>query len=327
MDSFEKLLLKAEKLANEMDEKNEMSPELIKLAEKCDLLNPDVKNLNDFCEKVKEIAKRNQSLALSIVANSMTYFALQLSGYQTGYQSDEKKLSCFALTEPRSGSDIKNLKTTFSEKVEKVIGTKTLVTNAELAEVFTVLAKCESGSVLCICSDCYEVRKLNVSCFRGSGISAVKFDNKTEIVIKDGVKLAMEVLNYSRPAFSAIALGISEKCLEIAINYAKRRKAFGKRISDFQALKFSLADCMADVYSLKCLIEKASYKPDAFKSAVCKLVAAKTVKKVTDTALQVIAGHGLIRGCYVERAYRDAKAFEIGEGTSEVMKLIISREF
>ena len=76
---------------------------------------------------------------------------------------------------------------------------------------------------------------------------------------------------------------------------------------------------------MRSVIEKASRNPDPENSAVCKLLAAKTVKHVADCSVQVLAGHGLIKGCYLERAYRDAKAFDVGEGTTEIMKLILSK--
>ncbi len=306
-----------------MDKKNEMNPELIRLAKKCGLLNPKIENLLDFCKIVEDIAKVNQSFALSIVANAMTCFALDLSDIQP-----ENELSSFSLTEPTSGSDIKNLKTFYDFKIVK--GVKTLVTNAEMAKNFMVLAKTEKGEVLCLCkrkNNCISVRKLDTTAFRGSGIGVVKFNVEPEIVLKDGIRLSLNVLNYSRPAFSAIALGISEKCFEIALNYAKRRKSFNKKLIEHQAVKFALAECFAEIESLKSMVYKASKKPNSVTSAVCKLLAAKTIKKVVDCTMQVLGGHSLVRGGYVERAYRDCKAFDIGEGTNEVMKIIISKTF
>ncbi len=317
-EKLRELISKAKKLAVPMDERNEMNAKLIELAEEAKLLNPEVDELPEFCDKVRQVARANQAFALSIVANAMVSFASQLC--QLDMPSG---LKAFALTEPSSGSDLKNISTTFNGKVR---GVKTLVTNAELAEVFAVLAREESGYTLCFVSGKdAEIRKLNVSAFRGSGISAVKFDANVICKVDDGLKIALQTLNYSRPAFSAIALGISEECLNRALKYAYKRKAFGKSVLDFQSVSFALAECCAEVEALRAVVEKASRKPDAYNSAVCKLLAAKTVKKVTDCAMQVLAGHGLVRGGYVERAYRDAKAFDVGEGTSEMMKLAISK--
>lgn len=324
MDEWEnaeklKLLLEnAEKLASIMDKRNEMNKDLVNMAEKLGLLNPELEKLPEFCKIVSEVAKRNQALALSLVANAMTHFSLEISDVKL-----ELGFSGFAITEPSSGSDIKEISTKI--KNGRLWGTKTLITNAELARNFAVLAKSESGYFLCfIDRDGTTIRKLNVSAFRGSGIGVLKMDGvKARAVVEDGIKITSSVLNYSRPAFSSIAVGIAEKCLEVAVNYSKRRIVFGKTVFDHH--KMRLAECYAEVEALKAVIDKASRHPNTKNSAVCKLLAAKTVKKVVDCSLQVLAGHGLIRGGYIERAYRDAKAFDIGEGTSEIMKLLLSR--
>ncbi len=302
-----------------MDRGNEMKIELIEKAKEFGLLNLKPEG-EEFLKIVEELSKRNQSLALSLVANSM--FLVEFEEWGSA-----ETLHAFAITEPKSGSDLKACRTKLNDG--KVYGVKTLVTNAELAESFAVLAS-ESGRLkLCVVrrDDKVKVRKLNVSSFRGSGIGVVKFDGaEAEDVKEEGTKAVMRTLTYSRPFFSAIALGMSERCLEVAINYAKRRRAFGKSVLEFQGVSFQLAECVTEVEALRCLISEALRKREHL-SAVCKLFAAKTVKKVTDVCLQVLAGHGLIRGGYVERAYRDAKAFDVGEGTSEIMKLLISRRF
>lgn len=316
--TLETLLSEAEKLARIMDDRNEMREELVSLADKLGLLKPEIKELPDFCETVRRIAGKNQAFALTLVANAMSHFSLQLSKTEL-----DLGLSGFALTEPGSGSDMRKISTRFENG--KLWGVKTLITNAELAENFAVLAKSGDKYLLCFVErDEVLVRKLNVSAFRGSGIGVVKLRGaRAEEVVEDGLKMASSVLNHSRPAFSSVALGIAERCLEIAVNYAKRRKVFGKTVFDLQKLK--LAECHAEIEALRSVIEKASRNPDPENSAVCKLLAAKTVKHVADCSVQVLAGHGLIKGCYVERAYRDAKAFDVGEGTTEIMKLILSK--
>ncbi len=333
-----------------MDEKNEMSKELIEDARELGLLscsplpesngesNAD-ESAEKFLETVIEIAKRNQALALSLVASSMVLVE---------FRSSESGLHAFAVTEPRSGSDLRSCRTRL--KNGRIYGVKTLITNAELAEDFAVLAldldsansDRPAGSTglksnplkLCLVyrpgnESRIKVRKINVSAFRGSGIGVVKFDGvRVEEVVEDGAKAVVRILTHSRPLFSAIALGMAERCIETAANYAKRRKAFGKSVIEFQGLSFQLADCLADVEALRGLIYRAfrAGEEKAYLSAVCKLFAARAVKKCTDVCMEVLAGHGLVRGGYIERAYRDAKAFDVGEGTSEIMRLIISRK-
>jgi len=140
----------------------------------------------------------------------------------------------------------------------------------------------------------------------------------------------LATLSKSRVVFSALGLGIAERCLELAIKYAKERKAFGKIVAEFQGIQWMLAEVSAEIEAVKSLIyrtAKLAEDGDITKlSAMCKLLIARTAKKAADIAVEIYGGHGLIRGSPVERAYRDAKALDIGEGTSEIMKIVIARQ-
>jgi len=345
MDAYAKLAELAAKKAAKMDEEDRMDSELIEMAFDSGLMAVTIpekygglgKSFRDLCELAEELGKVNAGFAVSVAAHHMAANTINLSG------SDElkekwlpklcKKLAAFATTEPKAGSDLKSIELEAGEEGDFYIlnGNKTLITNAELAEVFVVLARCGDRFSLFVVErkDGIEVRKLNAGGMRGSGLASIRF-NEVEVPKEDsipnGLKAVMKTLTASRPVFSAIGLGIAERCIELAIKYAKERKAFGKSISEFQGIQWMLAEVAADIEALRLLVYNAAEKCNAVSSATCKLFAAKTAKKAADVAVEIFGGHGTLRGAAVERAYRDAKMLDIGEGTSEIMKLIIARE-
>jgi len=170
---------------------------------------------------------------------------------------------------------------------------------------------------------------------RGSGVASIKFDNvevpaeNVLLEVGKGLKVILATLSKSRVVFSALGMGIAERCLELALRYAKCRKAFGKSVAEFQGIRWMLAELSAEIEAVRTLIyrtaELAEREDITRLSAMCKLLVAKTAKKAADLAVEIYGGHGLIRGSAVERAYRDVKALDIGEGTSEIMKEIIAR--
>jgi isovaleryl-CoA dehydrogenase len=131
-----------------------------------------------------------------------------------------------------------------------------------------------------------------------------------------------------------MGFGIAERCLEAAVRYAKGRSAFGKKVAEFQGIQWMLAELKAEIESLRSLIYHSARVADgdekseldvATLGAICKLKAAKLAKRSSDVAVEIYGGHGIVSTSPVERAYRDAKLLDIAEGTSEVMKIIISR--
>jgi len=343
-EKMAKLAELAGKRAVKMDEEDRMDTELIRTAFNYGLMGITIpekygglgKGFNELCMLAEELGKTNAGFAVSVAAHHMAANAINLDG------SDElkerwlkklcKKLAAFATTESRTGSDLRSIELKAKEEGDCYVlnGNKTLITNAELAEVFVVLAKAEDFKLFVIeRKDGIEVRKLNAGGMRGSGLVSIRFNDvevPKEDSISNGLKAVMNTLNASRPVFSAIGLGIAERCLELAIKYSKERKAFGKRISEFQGIQWMLAEVAAEIEALRLLVNNAVEKRNAINSAICKLFAARTAKKAADTAVEIFGGHGTLRGSAVERAYRDAKMLDIGEGTSEIMKLIIARE-
>ncbi|AEA47829.1 acyl-CoA dehydrogenase family protein [Archaeoglobus veneficus] len=334
----------AARKAAKMDEEDRMDAELIKTAFELGLMGVTVpekygglgKSFKKLCMLIEELGKVNAGFAVSVAAHHMAANAINLNG--SGGLKEKwlpqfcKKLAAFATTEPKAGSDLKSIELEARDEGDCYVlnGNKTLITNGELAEVFVVLARCDNGFSLFVVErgEGMKVRKLNAGGMRGSGLVSIRFNDvevPKEDSIPNGLKAVMNTLNVSRPVFSAIGLGIAERCLDLAIKYAKERKAFGKRISEFQGIQWMLAEVAADIEALRLMVYSTAESCDPVRSAMCKLIAAKTAKKAADVAIEIFGGHGTLRGAAVERAYRDAKILDIGEGTSEIMKLIIAR--
>jgi alkylation response protein AidB-like acyl-CoA dehydrogenase len=146
-----------------------------------------------------------------------------------------------------------------------------------------------------------------------------------------GFKFAMSTLNGGRIGIAAQALGIAQGAYELALKYSKERKAFGTEICNHQAIQFKLADMAAAIEGARLLVYKAAWlkdqhRPFGYESAMAKLVASKAAMDVTVEAVQVHGGYGFVKEFHVERLMRDAKITQIYEGTSEIQKIVISRE-
>ncbi|MBO8183009.1 MAG: acyl-CoA dehydrogenase family protein [Archaeoglobus sp.] len=298
------------------------------------------------CLVAESVAKINAGVAHSVVVHNATVDALRLFG--TAEQKEKwlpklkKKAGTLAMTEPSGGSDVSALKMEARKEGDVYIlnGRKTLITNASFGGVFIVIAKTEEGLTAFITEkDGVVVTKLNQSGMRGSGLSSVGFSN-VEVAKEDilgglgkGLKVALGTLSPNRIPFAAMGLGIAETCLESAIKYAKGRTAFGKKVADFQGIQWMIAELATEIETLRSFIYNSAEIADGKESsldvttlgAMCKLKAAEIAKKAAEMAVEIYGGHGVIVGSPVERAYRDAKLLDIAEGTSEIMKVLISR--
>ena len=213
-----------------------------------------------------------------------------------------------------------------------------MITNATFGSIFVTLAKTENGitSFVVERGEGLEVTKLEPSGMRGSGLASVGFKDvevpKENILGKEGkgMKVALATLAPNRIPFAAMGLGFAERCLSLAVKYAKTREAFGKKIFDFQGLQFMLADVATDVEAARRLIyysaDAATREDATVLGAKCKLFIAKVAKRAADVAVEIYGGHGILRNSPVDRAYRDAKILDIAEGTSEIMKFVIARQ-
>lgn len=257
-------------------------------------------------------------------------------------------LAAFGLTEPDAGSDAGGTKTTALLDGDQWVinGTKCFITNATYAGVVIITAVTEPGQGTRGISSFIVPRDT-----AGFSVSApyeklgLKASDTVEIVLEDvripknyllgkrgeGFKQFMKVLDGGRISIGALSVGIAQACLDAALAYAKERRQFGQPIAKFQAIQFKLADMATAVELARLAVYQAAWLKDqglpfTRESAIAKLFASETAVKAALEAIQIFGGYGYTREYPVERYLRDAKLMEIGEGTSEIQRLVIARQ-
>jgi len=262
--------------------------------------------------------------------------------------AEGKALGSFGLTEPNAGSDASGTKTTAKEDGDSYIinGEKCFITNASYAKTLIVTAitgKNEKGkntiSSIIVPTDTEGVKitsdydKMGV---RGSDTAEIVLDHvrvpKANLLgeANKGFKQFLYTLDGGRISIGALAVGIAQGSLDKALSYAKERKQFGRPISDFQAIQFKLADMAMETELARNMVHKAAWlkdneRPFSKEAAYAKLYATETAFRAANQAIQIHGGYGYMREYEVERYLRDAKLLEIGEGTSEIQRLVIAR--
>ncbi len=260
----------------------------------------------------------------------------------------KNKLGSLALTEPDAGSDIQGGITTRAEKQgdEWVInGTKMWCTNAGIAEYIITLVRTDpkggskSLSMILVPTD---AKGLTISPpekkmgLRGSPAYGMTYDNvrvplgNLVGVEGRGLHQTLATLDGGRVIIGAISVGLAQAALEAAVDYAHERKAFGQTIAEFQAIQFKLANMATEIELARNLLYKAAWlkdqgRPYNKEAAMAKLFASEMAERVCYDAIQIHGGNGYSRSYNVERMYRDARLMTIGEGTSEILRLVISR--
>ncbi len=317
---------------------------------------------------LEEVARVDAAMATSL---SVTNSAVQIPLLAFGTEAQKKKylrrlatgeiLGAFCLTEPQAGSDAAGIQAratplhnvgaglepgVASARVYRLNGTKTWVSNGSVAGVFIVFAKTDPDA-------------------GGKGISAFLVEPgfkgfrigrqeekmgqhaspSVEIILDDcdvptanrlgeegqGLKIALSALDNGRIGIAAQAVGLAQGALEVAARYAKQRNAFGKPISDFQAIQWMLADMQTEIEAARALVYHAAWLKDSggrmgAASSKAKLYASEMVNRVAAKAVQIHGSAGYSRETEVERIYRDARVITIYEGTSEVQRMIIARD-
>ncbi|HLS65546.1 MAG TPA: acyl-CoA dehydrogenase family protein [Pseudogracilibacillus sp.] len=305
---------------------------------------------------VEEIGRACGSTGLSYAA-AVSLGASPLQMFGTDEQKEKylvplasgKALGAFGLTEPNAGSDAGGTKTTaVIEDGEFVInGEKCFITNASYAETLIITAvtgKRDDGrniiSAIIVPTDTKGVTitsnydKMGV---RGSDTAEIVLDNvrvPRENLLGDpeaGFSQFLATLDGGRISIGALGVGIAQASLDKALQYAKERKQFGKTIGSFQAIQFKLADMAMEVELARNIVLKAAWlkdqgKPFTKESAYAKLFASETAVRCANEAVQIHGGYGYMREYEVERYVRDAKLLVIGEGTSEIQRLVIARQ-
>jgi alkylation response protein AidB-like acyl-CoA dehydrogenase len=304
---------------------------------------------------IEEISKVDGSIGLSVAAHNSL-----CTGHMLLFGNDEQKqkylpklasaewIGAWGLTEPNTGSDAGNMKCTATKEGDNWVinGTKNWITHGISGDVAVVI--CRTG----------EPRsKDNASAFvveRGTrGFSGGKKENKlgmrasetAEMVfdncvipdanrlgqVGEGFKQAMKVLDGGRISIASLSLGIAKGAYEAALNYSQERYQFDKPISSFQAISFKLADMYteimaADMLTLKACDLKSRGAAMTKEAAMAKYYASEVAVKVSTDAVQIFGGYGYTKDFPVEKHYRDSKLCTIGEGTSEIQKIVIARE-
>lgn len=304
---------------------------------------------------MEEISKVDASASVVMsVNNSLVCWGLEKYGTEEQKQKYLTRLAtgeiigAFCLSEPEAGSDATSQKTTAEDKGDHYLlnGTKNWITNGSTASVYLVMAQTDPAKghkgINCLIvekgMEGFVVgKKENKLGIRGSDTHSLMFTDvkvpKENRIGEDGFgfKFAMSTLNGGRIGIASQALGIASGAMELAIQYSKERKAFGKTISQHQAIQFKLSDMATKIEAARMLCLKAAWLKDQGKdfakaSAMAKLYAAETAMEVTVEAVQVHGGYGFVKEYHVERLMRDAKITQIYEGTSEIQKIVISRE-
>lgn len=259
-----------------------------------------------------------------------------------------KAFGAFALSEPEAGSDATKQRTTAIDKGDYYLinGVKNWISNASIADYFIVFAhthpeKKHHGINAFIVergTEGFEIGpKENKMGLRASHTHSLMFNDvkiSKENRIGDdgfGFRIAMQALNGGRIGIAAQALGIAQGALDLAIQYSKERKAFGKLISEHQAIAFKLAEMDIRTEAARNMVYKAAWLKDQHKnynkaSAAAKYIAAETAMYVTTEAVQIHGGYGYVKEYHVERLMREAKLTQIYEGTSEIQKIVVSRD-
>ncbi|MEQ8299038.1 MAG: acyl-CoA dehydrogenase family protein [Hyphomonas sp.] len=258
-------------------------------------------------------------------------------------------IASFALTEPEAGSDAGSLTTKAIRDGDHYVmnGTKRYITNANKADLFTVMARTDPSTPGAKGVSAFVVERNTPGVSvgqpekkmgqQGAHICDVIFENARVPVENrlagegEGFKVAMSVLDKGRLHISAVATGVSERLIREMVNYALERKQFGKPIMDHQLIQAMISDSQAETYAARCMILDAARRRDAGEDvtmlASCtKLFATEACGRVADRAVQVFGGAGYVTDYGIERFYRDVRIFRLYEGTSQIQQIIIARE-
>ncbi len=272
----------------------------------------------------------------------------QKAKYLPGIASGEIVTS-FALTEPEAGSDSASVRTTALPDGDGYVltGSKRYITNANRAQLFTVMARTDpekkGGSGVSAFLVPRDLKGISIGKpekkmgQQGAHICDVNFDGVRltgDMLLGnegEGFKVAMQVLDRGRLHISALCVGVAERLIADCVAYAGERKQFGQTLSSFQMIQAQLADSRTESYAARCMVLDASRRRDAgenvtMMASCAKLFASEMVGRVADRAVQIFGGAGYVADYGIERFYRDVRIFRIYEGTSEIQRTIIARE-
>jgi acyl-CoA dehydrogenase len=348
--------------AAEYDENSTHPADIVAKAHEVGLMNPHIPEeygglgLPGFDGMLvgEELSWGCAGIAVSIVANTLGAAPVMLSGSEDQKRRwlppliEEPILCSFGLSEPNAGSDVSGIQTTAVRQGNEYVinGSKMFITNAGQADWLVVFASTDKSkghrglSAFIVPTDLDGVtveKHLDKMGQRATDTSALAFQDvrvPAENLIGEegeGFKIAMKTLDFTRPGTAAGAVGVAQAAYEYAVEYAKTRVQFGQPIAMNQGVNFLIADMATEIEASRLLVWQAAWLLDQGKratlqSSFAKRFAADTAMKVTTDAVQIFGGYGYIKEYPVEKLMRDAKLFQIYEGTSQIQRLVIARE-
>ncbi|MGH7922283.1 MAG: acyl-CoA dehydrogenase family protein [Candidatus Dormibacteraceae bacterium] len=306
-----------------------------------------------ICMGIEEIAKADASCSLILAVQALGSYPILIAGTEEQKKRfcgplAEGRLAAYALSEPDSGSDAAAMKTTAKRVGDEYVlqGSKIFITHGNVADTLVVFARTSpdggprgiSAFVLEREVSPWTTLKLEHKLgIKGSPTAMLAFDEvrvpaRNRLGAEgEGFKIALRVLDHSRPGIGAQALGIAEGAFDAARAHAVERRQFGKPLASFQGLQFMFADMATQIEASRQLVYLAASKIDAAAAditkfaAMAKLFASDTAMKVTTDAVQIFGGYGYVRDYPVERMMRDAKITQIYEGTNQIQRVVIAR--
>jgi len=309
----------------------------------------------DYCICIEELARVDPGIALSVAAhNGLCASHLALFGSEAQKQTylvplaRGEKIGAWGLTESTSGSDAAGMRTTAARAGACWVlnGSKTFTTHGRVGDVMVVMAVTNRAAGAKGISAFVVERgtpgfspgkKEDKLGMRASDTSEVLFENcripADQLVGEEGQGFVntMQVLDAGRIGIAALAVGLAQGAYEAALNYARERKAFGRTITSFQAIQFKLADAATRIEAARLLTYRAAYlkqqgQRTTLESSMAKLYASEIAVRVADDCVQIHGGYGFVKDYPAEKYFRDVKLTTIGEGTSEIQRLVIARQ-
>ncbi len=304
---------------------------------------------------VEELARVDPSISLSVAAHNglCTNHIYQYANEEQRKKylpdlASGKKIGAWALTESSSGSDAASLKSTAQKVDNKYVlnGSKNFITHGGVGETAVVMAitdkvKGKKGISAFILEKGMKGfiigKKENKLGMRASETVQLTFDN-CEVPAEnllgsegEGFIQAMKILEGGRISIAALSVGLAQGCLDACLKYSKERKQFGKTLSEFQATQFKLSKMATDIEAARLLTYRAAVMKDEGKlitkeAAIAKLFASEIAERAASEAVQIFGGYGYIKEYPVEKFYRDVKLLTIGEGTSEIQRIVIAKD-
>ena len=309
----------------------------------------------DYCICIEELARVDPGIALSVAAhNGLCSAHIALFGSEAQKQqylvplARGEKIGAWGLTESTSGSDAAGMRTTAARAGACWVlnGSKTFTTHGRVGDVMVVMAvTSRSAGAKGISAFVVERgtpgfspgKKEDKLGMRASDTSEVLFENcripADQVIGEEGQGFVntMQVLDAGRIGIAALAVGLAQGAYEAALSYARERKAFGQTITSFQAIQFKLADAATKIEAARLLTYRAAYlkqrgERTTLESSMAKLYASETAVRVAEDCVQIHGGYGFVKDYPAEKYFRDVKLTTIGEGTSEIQRLVIARQ-